>query len=289
MKKTLYIILTLSFVVLISIFFIFKYQKTISDKLSEKVETALAVSTTTEKSEKVETVPPAVSTTTEKIVATSSVDSTKQNSDTTHADLLMALKKLHTGPSFNNTETYPPLKNPCSDNLEDVVFTAQSSNILFTDKKDENTESAEASEFHVYDEKGNHTGSISKDPYYETTIANIRIKKYPGIGDRLTINESFNGKIVIVGKKTALINVEVKGNGGSCDMASVLLPISKNSELTIPITSLGDIGPMSYDINGDKKEDLIVSFIHPLLPEKEKELYKIMGLPGLEDVLKNQI
>ncbi len=44
------------------------------------------------------------------------------------------------------------------------------------------------------------------------------------------------------------------------------------------MTEDGDLGPISLDIDGDGREDIIISLVYPLLPSKQLELDKVMAL-----------
>jgi hypothetical protein len=135
---------------------------------------------------------------------------------------------------------------------------------------------------HGYDKEGWHTGPMPqikglgfRSPV-EEWARGIDSVNLGSAGDGLSIRENINGKIVIEGKKYGLGDLQLSGDGNSCTLAELLIPITPFSVATIPMTSAGDLGPISYDIDGDEVEDFKISLIHPMLPRKIEELNALL-------------
>ena len=93
----------------------------------------------------------------------------------------------------------------------------------------------------------------------------------------LSVSENIDGKIVIRGKKYTFTQLSLTRDGNSCDLADIQLPITPYSEATIPMTTKGDLGPISVDLDGDGKEDMEISLLHPLLPQKLLDAQNVIG------------
>jgi hypothetical protein len=135
----------------------------------------------------------------------------------------------------------------------------------------------EVVEIHGYDDQGGHTGPIPMPgfgggSFPEESARGIESLNRYGGSQMLAVSEPMNGHIEIRGKKFSLAEFRISGEGNSCSMADLIVPTTPYSIATVPITERGDIGPISYDIDGDGVEDLKISLIHPLLPEKEEQL-----------------
>jgi len=134
---------------------------------------------------------------------------------------------------------------------------------------------------HGYDEQGWHTGPGLPIPDFgygatmEEFAKQIRSVDY-GAYHALKVRDNINGKIVIEGKKHALGVLDLSGDGNSCTIAEVFIPLTPYSVATIPMTKAGDLGPISYDIDGDGVEDFKISLLHPMLPSKTSELNAVL-------------
>ena len=136
-------------------------------------------------------------------------------------------------------------------------------------------------DIHAYDKKGGHTGLIPKVPGYnfdfqEESALGVQFMKF-GSHSYLSIHENIDGKIKIVGKKYGTAIFEIRGDGNACGIVEIQIPVTPYSVGTLPITMQGDIGPFSYDIDGDDKQDFILSLLYPLLLEKQIQLGAVIA------------
>jgi len=191
------------------------------------------------------------------------------------------LTALRAEPFFNQNTTYQAPRDECTTE-------ASSSNNSDTSKWNLAPSSGidigidnEMADIHAYDKKGGHTGLIPKVPGYdfdfpEENALGVQFMKF-GSHSYLSINENIDGKIKIVGKKYGTAIFEIRGDGNTCGIVEITIPVTPYSVGTLPITSKGDIGPFSYDIDGDGKQDFILSLLHPLLPEKQIQLDAVIA------------
>lgn len=112
---------------------------------------------------------------------------------------------------------------------------------------------------------------------------NFQKKEQGGVGfssfgssEILSIHENIDGKIKIVGIAYGWATFEIRGNGNSCGIVEIGIPVTPYSIATLPITKEGDIGPFSYDIDGNGKQDFVLSLKHPLLPEKKIQINAVI-------------
>lgn len=134
-------------------------------------------------------------------------------------------------------------------------------------------------DLNVYDSQGRHTGPFPSMPDFafsggaaETQIPDVQWMNLGSAGYGPVFDRLINGKITLVGKKTGFVNLFFRGDGNACTIAYILLPVTPYSIATIPMPTKGDLGPISYDIDGDGVEDVEISLVHPLLPQKELQL-----------------
>lgn len=190
------------------------------------------------------------------------------------------LAELRTGPYYDEKVFYSPTQDPCSSEESSegtTVGTLQSpSNVAF--KIDESV-----AEIHGYNAVGEHTGVL---PYIaiqgalsynfpEQMVRGMKISSF-GSSVYLSVSENLDGKVVIRGKKYTVTQLTLTRDGNSCDIVTLELPLTPYSEATIPMTSKGDIGPISVDLDGDEKEDLEISLLHPLFPKKLLEAQNVI-------------
>ncbi len=131
-------------------------------------------------------------------------------------------------------------------------------------------------ELHAYDESGNHTGPMPLLPGFENALIEEHARSVDwesyGAKKYIIVSENINGRIEMLGKKFSIAQLHIRGDGNSCEIASMFIPVTPYSIATIPMTERGDLGPVSYDVDGDGIEDLKWSLVHPLLPSKLEEL-----------------
>lgn len=194
------------------------------------------------------------------------------------------LAALRQGPYFDEQKSYPELSNfdrcdsspSFGNNKGKSVRELRSTSGIYVSVSDFVLGEDNAAEIHGYDENGGHTGLGAVIPgfdkgFVEEYARNIRWTNL-GMAYGLSIRENMNGKIEVRGKKFSIVQFSMNGEGNSCRITDFTMPVTPYSVATIPMTKEGDFGPISYDIDGDGVEDLKMSLIHPLLPEKEKQL-----------------
>ena len=183
------------------------------------------------------------------------------------------LAKLRTPPYYDMNTWYPKPPDPCTEasSTGNSTLNTISNHGLYVAGDDE------IADLNVYDDKGRHTGplsSISKFNFHfiEQGIPEVQSFNFGSAGYGLIFEKLMNARIELVGKKTGFVTLQFNGDGNSCSIAKVTLPMTAYSVATIPMTAAGDLGPISYDINGDGVQDVEISLIHPLTPQKELQL-----------------
>lgn len=148
-------------------------------------------------------------------------------------------------------------------------------------------------QLHGYDNDGGHTGPIPTIPVYaerelmEEQARGINSLNFGSDGYGLVIHENIEGRIEIVGKDFAFESFEISGDGNSCVIAEMMLPVTPYSVYTLPISVSGDFGPLSCDIDGDGIEDFKWSLLHPLFDEKYVELGAVLeDMKNAEQMIK---
>ena len=139
-------------------------------------------------------------------------------------------------------------------------------------------------EIHAYDENGNHTGPMPPVPWgsdflnpVEERARGIGWINLGSIGYGLSIQDTLDGRVEVVGKKYSLTDFRMTGDGNGCTIAEMFIPVTPYSIATLPMTKAGDFGPFSIDIDGDGKKDLEWSLLYPLFPEKQQELQAVIA------------
>jgi hypothetical protein len=199
--------------------------------------------------------------------------------DRTQRDKL--LTALRTGPFYDEKVFYPPTYDPCSSEESsgstNVNILQSPSDVAF--KVDESD-----AEIHGYNAVGEHTGALPYIPipggfsynFPEQMVHSMDISSF-GSSVYLSVSENIDGKIMIRGKKYGFTQLSLTRDGNSCDLVDLQLPITPYSEATIPMTTKGDLGPISIDLDGDEKEDMEISLLHPLLPQKMLDAQNVIG------------
>ncbi len=187
------------------------------------------------------------------------------------------LSALRVAPFYDTYNPYSLSSDACKDGeAEDVSAgrLAPSPGVYIAANK-------EHVELHAYDVRGNHTGWIPPIPSLEQWLLpeeNIAAVSTMAYADThvLVITEYVDAKIEVLGKIYGGTELTVRGDGNGCDMASIWLPLTPHSIATIPVTAAGDIGPISYDIDGDKVRDFEFSLLYHPLPQKLEQLSAVM-------------
>ncbi|NCQ06661.1 MAG: hypothetical protein GW815_03845 [Candidatus Moranbacteria bacterium] len=201
------------------------------------------------------------------------------------------LADLRQAPFFDEQKSYPQISSSdqCSSKRSTGTTNSDHSRELhpspgvFVSASSAVADEENVAEIHAYDREGNHTGPLPMLPVSDNPTPieeHARGAKWINLGSfgyGLSIEESMDGKIEIRGKKSSATSFIIRGEGNSCQIAQVLIPVTPYSVATIPMTSKGDFGPISYDIDGDGSEDLQLSLIHPLLPEKEEQFRAVIS------------
>ena len=192
------------------------------------------------------------------------------------------LTALRTKPFYDESKTYPTPSDPCdpgsTSKSSDPEGSLASAGGIYIGADDE------VSSLHAYDESGRHTGLMPPIPGFENSFApseeraqSIDRIELGSIGYGLVMSGTINGRIELVGKGYATVNFEFRGDGNGCTITEVLAPVTPYSVGTVPLTVQGDIGPISYDIDGDGTEDFVLSLVHPLFPTKQLQLDAVIA------------
>lgn len=193
-------------------------------------------------------------------------------------ELLATLRK---GPYWDEQATYPELYDPCvsgtSANQGETNSALHSASGIYI-AGDELY-----ADVHAYDTEGRHTGPMPMIPGFgyrapmEEQVRSVDSINLGSAGYGLSVDDLFDGKIQLVGKQLGWIELRLSGDGNRCSIASIPLTITPRTIVTIPVTKSGDIGPISYDADGDQVEDLKISLLHPLTEQKTSELGFVIG------------
>lgn len=216
-------------------------------------------------------------------------DSSKQPTGEAGIRREKLLVALRTPPYFDESTSYKPVssREKCDDGFSSKSNTSPAGSLhpfpgiyvgagaVMVGEKNE-----DIIEIHAYDKMGNHTGPLPIIPWAGSVFGAPREERAQGItqtnlgsiGYGLVVHENMDARIEVVGKKFTLANFRITGNGNDCTIAEMLIPITPYSVTTLPMTVAGDLGPLSYDIDGDGKKDFELSLLHPLLPQKQAEL-----------------
>src|SRR3989344_3511645 len=192
------------------------------------------------------------------------------------------LTALRTKPFYDESKTYPTPSDPCdpgsTSKSSDPEGSLASAGGIYIGADDE------VSSLHAYDADGRHTGLMPPIPGFENSFApsEERAQSIDRIergsdGYGLVMRDTIKGRIELVGKSYATVNFEFRGDGNGCTITEVLAPVTPYSVGTVPLTVQGDIGPISYDIDGDGTEDFVLSLVHPLFPTKQLQLDAVIA------------
>lgn len=133
------------------------------------------------------------------------------------------------------------------------------------------------SDLHVYDANGNHAGPMPLVPGFPSSQIEERVSGVSSFdsgssGNGFVFENLMDGWIELVGKENGSVNLSFRGDGNACSIDEVSLLVTKYSVAKILMTNAGGLGPISYDIDGDGVQDIEISLIHPLFPEKQRQL-----------------
>jgi hypothetical protein len=203
------------------------------------------------------------------------------------------LTALRTPPYFDESASYNDISGgtKCDPGYSSVPGSIDSPNNLQTAQglyfSAENgmmsDEDEKVVELHGYDKEGRHTGLMPEIPFGVKTYSlpeegarNIDWVDMMAGRHSLSIREMIDGQIEMVGKKFSIVDFEIRGDGNSCSVVAMFIPVTPYSIATLPISVSGDIGPFSVDIDGDGRKDLEWSLRYPLLPKKMQELQTVI-------------
>ena len=190
------------------------------------------------------------------------------------------LTSLRAEPFFDQSKTYLAPSDECnpevspSKNNDVSRLTFASSPGIFIGIDNE------GADIHGYDNQGGHTGlkkiQGSDFIFQEESAQGLQFIKF-GSHSYLSVHETIDAKVKLIGKKYGTALFEIRGDGNACGIVEIEIPITPHSIGILPITLQGDIGPFSYDIDGDDRQDFILSLLHPLLPEKQAQLDAVIA------------
>ncbi len=185
------------------------------------------------------------------------------------------LTALRSRPYYDVNTWYPAFSDPCeaATSTDPSTKNSISGHGLYVAADDQ------IADLHFYDGGGEHVGPFPAIPGYpfaspiEDRVSGVDSFGLGSAGYGLIFHSLMNGRIELVGKKVGSVYFDFRGDGNSCTIAEIpLLLMTPYSVATVPMTAAGDLGPISYDIDGDGVEDVEISLIHPLLPKKELQL-----------------
>ena len=189
------------------------------------------------------------------------------------------LSALRSKPFFDEKETYPDPPIKCESGISAIK--TETKNDLDLSQAIYISVDGGNADIHAYDSYGRHTGYTPVIPWLggpsvDENIVGVDFNSYSK-KQTLSIRENLNGRIEIIGKEYGLAKFEVSGEGNSCNIVYIDIPVTPYSVATLPMTKEGDIGPFSYDIDGDGMQDFTLSLLHPLLPQKLLQVYDVIN------------
>jgi hypothetical protein len=167
------------------------------------------------------------------------------------------LTALRTGPFFDMSATYPASQDYGCDASSTSVVTNATTTDVFTGELYLSVDSDDAT-MDMYDTEGDHTGFLPAIPGFsdqgqsQQGIPDVQLSTFGSV-NLFDIENVFDGKIVITGKKYGMADLRIASDGNSCAILDTYIPTTPYSIATIPMSTTGDIGPISYDIDGDGK------------------------------------
>lgn len=212
---------------------------------------------------------------------------TPKMSDDSRSRLEELLTVLRQEPFFGNKEKYPVISNKeaCKKGTSLINDPGAYSN-----EKEMQPASAayfgvdkKYAKLHAYDVNGNHTGMIPNifglgaDEMMEEQAEGFQSILISSDMEGISMHDNVDGKIEVVGKDFSFVDFRITGDGNECVIAEMFLPATPFSVCTLKMNVNGNIGPFSCDIDGDEQEDLKISLVHPLTPEKQNELVEAMS------------
>ncbi|MEK7156533.1 MAG: hypothetical protein AAB790_01875 [Patescibacteria group bacterium] len=192
------------------------------------------------------------------------------------------LTELRKGAFFDTNASYPTLQDTCEKNNGEIASPPTDSGRTLTPASGIYISGDdEFANLHAYDSRGGHTGPLPMIPGFyvapvEEGAYGVSSLDFGGSGYGLVIEENVNGKIEIIGKSYGGIELKINGEGNGCSVARVSIPTTPYSAGTLPMTESGDLGPISYDLDGDGVQDFSFSLAHPPLPQKFKQLLAVI-------------
>ncbi len=192
------------------------------------------------------------------------------------------LTELRKGAFFDTNASYPALQDTCEENDGGMTSPpADSRGTLTPAPGIYISGDDEFADLHAYDSRGGHTGPLPMIPgFYAAPIEEgaygISSLNFGSSGYGLVIKENIDGKIEIIGKSYGGIELKINGEGNSCSIARVSMPTTPYSVGTLPMTESGDLGPISYDLDGDGVRDFSFSLRHPPSTQKLTQLLAVI-------------
>jgi hypothetical protein len=184
--------------------------------------------------------------------------------------LLVALRQ---GPFFDEKQAYQaiPPQEQCpyksmSFSLDD--FIAGDKNVA---------------ELNIFDKDGNYHGvlPVTKENGFfpmGDSVPGITWNSHSQFVDSrsLSFAKESNQKIGVIGKKFSTAKLSIRNVGNTCQIFEAIIPVTPYSIASLT-TNQGNISPISYDVDGDGVEDLQLSPIHPLFPEKKAQFDAVLA------------
>ena len=198
---------------------------------------------------------------------------------TRRAALLTELRK---GVFFDTNVSYPAMRDACDGNNGETASSPVDTRMTFTPAPGIYISADdEFADLHAYDSRGGHAGPLPVIPGLdiapiEEGVPGISSFDFGSSGYGLILEENMGGRIEIIGKSYGSVELKINGEGNRCSIARVPIPTTPYSIGTLPMTEAGDLGPISYDVDGDGVQDFSFSLVHPPLPQKFKQFIAVI-------------
>lgn len=192
------------------------------------------------------------------------------------------LTELRKGVFFDANVSYPVMRDACKEGKNETVSSPADTRTTFTPAPGIYISAdGKIADLHAYDSRGGHTGPLPAIPGLDIALPEegiLGISSFdfgsPGYG--LILEENMRGRIEIIGKSYGSVELKINGEGNGCSIARVPIPTTPYSVGTLPMTEAGDLGPISYDVDGDGIQDFSFSLVRPPLPQKFKQLLAVI-------------
>ena len=99
-----------------------------------------------------------------------------------------------------------------------------------------------------------------------------------------SLDKLLDGKLVVKGKGYGIIYLEIRGEGNKCAVTGpISIPFTTDTVITLPIKKTTEVGPISYDLDGNGVSDLNISLKYQLSVEQEGLLSQILDAVNFPD------